>query len=332
MAADVQQKRSRGMTLLELMVSTAILAIIVVYLLEAFTSYHHQGEVIAQVTESQQNVRAVADLFESDIRHAGFLVPTSAAFCGIDSRSAPDSIYLSDASAIESADVKVNNLGSSFSGINVSSGLNAVDLDLTVESSGDAAYDTNADGTLDSDYRPGAGVIIIDRGNPSRGSACGIVVSVDIAGDKMVFDLKSDVLDTSPGAGVDLIAVPAHAYEIDAGLTLSRDGLALAAGVEDLQVAYFFDDDGDRVVDAGEFRGDGTAADFDPQALDAAIAREIRLTFVTRTRHSDPKFPGGRFQAAENRALVAGTDGFRRRVHTSSVMLRNTLIREADDS
>jgi type II secretory pathway pseudopilin PulG len=332
MAVDAGEKQNLGMTLLELMISTALLGMMVVYLLEAFAAYHHQGEVIYQVTESQQNMRAVADLIESDIRHAGFLVPTSAAFCGVDSQSAPDSVYLSDASAIDPADVQVNNLGSSFGGSNVSSGLNTIDLDLTLEPSGDAAYDTDANGTPDSDFRPGAGVIIVDIGNPDRGSACGTVDSVDIAGSKIVVDLASDVLDTSPGVGVDLIAVPAHKYTIDANFTLSRDGIALAAGVEDLQVAYFFDDNEDRKVDAGEYRGDGAGDDYDPKTLDAAIAREIRLTFVTRTRHSDPQFPGGRFQATENRSVIPGTDGFRRRVHTSSVLLRNIVIREVDGS
>jgi type II secretory pathway pseudopilin PulG len=330
MAVDAKQRKTRGMTLLELMISTLLLGLMVVYLLEAFAAYHHQGEIISQVTESQQNVRAVADLIESDIRHAGFLVPTSASFCGIDSKTAPDAVYLSDANAIDHIDIQMNSLGSSFAGNNVSSGANTIDLDLTLESSGDAAYDTNADGTPDSDFRPGAGVIIIDAGNPDRGSACGTVTSVDLGGDKIVVDIKSAVLDTSPGVGVDLIAVPAHEYTVDPNFTLFRDGMALAAGVEDLQVAYFFDDNENRKVDAGEYRGDGVGNDYDAQALDAALARELRLSFVTRTRHSDPQFPGGLFQATENRAVVAGGDGFRRRVHTSTVALRNILIRESD--
>jgi prepilin-type N-terminal cleavage/methylation domain-containing protein len=332
MAVNLARRLNRGMTLLELMVSSAVLALMMVYILEAFTAYHHHGEVISHVTESQQSMRAVADLMESDIRHAGFMVPTSAAFCGVDSQSSSDVLYVSDADAIDHTNLLVNNLGSSFVGSNVASGANTLELDLILEPSGDAAYDTNADGTPDSDFRPGAGVIIIDSGNPDRGSACGIVVSVDVGGEKIVVNLQSDILGTSPGTGVNLIAIPAHVYSIDSNFTLARDGMSLAAGVEDLQAAYFFDDNGNRRIDAGEYRGDGTGDDFNPKDLDAANAREIRMSFVTRTRLPDAKFTGGRFQSAENRDVVAGNDGFRRRVHTSTVLLRNILIREVDDS
>ena len=330
MVLDRISDTRRGFTLIELMISSALLAVMVTYLLEAFSAFHHHGEVVAQVVESQHNLRAVSDLIESDIRHAGFMVPTSAAFCGIDRTTDPDTVFLSDGSAINPDGIEINSLGSSFSGSNVTTGNNTIDLSLTLESSGDAAYDTNADGTADSDFRQGAGVIIIDLGNTDRGSACGVVVSVDVPNQRIVVNIQSDALDTSPGTGEDLIAVPAHAYDIDGSLVLSRDGITLAAGVEDLQAAYFFDDNGNRSVDAGEYRGDGVGDDFDPQDLDASVAREIRMSFVTRTRHSDPKFTSGRFQSTENRAVSTATDGFRRRVHTSTVLLRNILIREVD--
>jgi hypothetical protein len=50
----------------------------------------------------------------------------------------------------------------------------------------------------------------------------------------------------------------------------------------------------------------------------------VRVNLVTRTRSEDREWTQGRLQATENRAAAGvGSDGFRRRVHTSTVMLRN---------
>lgn len=331
MAADFNRSTQAGFSLVELMVSIMILSVILAALFGSFATYHRNNEVVTQVTESQQNSRSIASLLDYDLRHAGFMVPTSAAFCAIDSTTAPDIIYLSDSDAIDPIGLSANELGSSFSGSNVSNGTNTIDVDLSMESPDDFAYDTDGDGTPDSDFFVNGGVIVIDQGNPDRGSACGVVTVVNLGASQLVIDIKSGVLGTSPGTGVDLIAIPAHEYLIQ-GLTLMRNGMPLAMGVEDLQAAFFFDDNDNNQIDAGEYRGDGVGADYVANALDAATAREVRITFVTRTRIEDPTFPGGQFQSAENRAVNNSSDGFRRRVHTSTVQLRNILIRETSTS
>ena len=88
-------------------------------------------------------------------------------------------------------------------------------------------------------------------------------------------------------------------------------------------LAYFFDD-GDMVVEAGEYRGI-SGANYDAQDQNAEELREIRLNLVVRTRLEDARFPGGLPQELENRAFGGGppNDGFRRRVHTTRLMLRN---------
>jgi len=317
-----------GFSLIELMVTSLIMGVILTYLFESFSTYHRTGEVVAQVTESQQNSRAIAGLIEHDIRHAGMMVPGGAAFCGVDSTTAPDTIYLSDADAIDPTTSMSNDLGSTFAGNNVSNGGNTIDLDLSLETPDDFAYDTDGDGTADSDFQVGGGIIITDRGNPVRGTACGTVTGVDPASARIKVDLVSPVLAAPPGPPVDLVAIPAHEYRI-VNLTLMRNNMALAMGVEDLQAAYFFDDNDNNVIDAAEYRGDGVGANYVASALNAEDAREIRITFVTRTRNEDAKFPAGRFQSAENRAVVGAADGFRRRVHTSTIELRNLLIRQS---
>ena len=329
MAFSDRRSDQRGFTLLELMVSLGILGVVLTYVFQTFTSYHRSNEVTTQVTESQQSSRSIAGLLDFDIRHAGFMVPPGGGFCGVDSTTAPDIVYLSDSSAIDPAGLDSNELGAAFNntGTNVSSGSNVLDVSLSLESPDNFAYDTNGDGTTDSDFRVNAGVIILDRGNPQRGTACGTVTAVNL-GSSQITVILSDALAATPTTGVDLIAIPAHEYRIANGALL-RDGMALAMGVEDLQAAYFFDDNDNNLVDAGEYRGDGVGANYDANALNAEDAREIRITFVTRTRNEDAQFPGGRLQTAENRATNTVLDGFRRRVHTSTVQLRNFLIRES---
>lgn len=322
-----QLKRAKGFSLLELMVAVAVLGVILSYLFDTFTVYHRSSEVISQVTESQQNSRAIASLIERDIRHAGLMVELAGAFCGTDSTTAPDSLFVSDADAIDQLSTTDNDLGSTFPDTNVSSGSNTITVNLSLEDPDDFAYDTNGDGTLDSDFRVGGGVIIVDRGNPTRGTACGVITDVDLGSDEIEFNLVSDILASGPGVGEDLIAIPAHAYQV-ANASLMRNNMVLAMGVEDLQVAYFFDDNGNNTVDVGDYRGDGVGPNYDADSLNVEDAREIRVSFVTRTRNEDAKFPAGEFQAAENRAVVAGSDGFRRRVTTSTVKLRNFTIRE----
>jgi hypothetical protein len=98
--------------------------------------------------------------------------------------------------------------------------------------------------------------------------------------------------------------------------------MLLAEGVEDLQAAFFFDLNGNNQIDAGEWQADGTGAnDYVAQDTDMRDLRGVRLNLVTRTRLEDERF-GGKAQARENRAAGAA-DGFRRRVYTSSVRLRN---------
>lgn len=326
MAAEFKRMRRMGFSLIELMVTSLIMGIILTYLFESFTTYHRTGEVVAQVTESQQNSRAIAGLIEHDIRHAGMMVPGGGAFCGVDSTTGPDTIYLSDADAIDPTTSMSNDMGAAFLGNTIVSG--TIEIDLSLENPDDFAYDTDGDGVADSDFRVGGGVIFIDLGDPTRGAACGSITAVNLAASRITFNLVSQSIGAIGGAPANLLAIPAHEYRI-ANLTLMRNNMALAMGVEDLQAAYFFDDNDDNVVDAGEYRGDGVGANYLANALNAEDAREIRVTFVTRTRNEDPNFPAGRFQSAENRAVVGTSDGYRRRVHTSTVELRNLLIRQS---
>jgi len=144
---------------------------------------------------------------------------------------------------------------------------------------------------------------------------------VNLGGPQVQVDLRTGALGAAGGA-TNLVLVPAHEYRIN-GDQLLRDGVLLSEGVEDLQVAYFLDDDTDGIVDADEMHGNGTGPDYEAGAQDGSEVREVRASLVTRTRAEDPGWTQGRPQALENRAATLTNDGFRRRTYTSTVMLRN---------
>jgi len=319
-----------GFSLIELMVAMGILAIVAVYLLETFTVNNRTYVAFDQTIEAQQNMRAIADMIERDVRHAGLMLPEASGVCGIDSTSAPDLLYVTDHEAIDPGDDLLSYDGARITGgvTDVAIGTAVFVLDSVIlepPSPTRAAYDTNGDGTPDSDFQKDAGVIIADRQNPDRGVACGQVLAVDAANDRIGVKILSGTLGALVGSA-DLIAVPAIEYRVD-GAILYRNGLAMARGVEDLQVAYLFDLDGDGAIAASEIRGAASGTAYTAKNQSVEDLRQVRVSFVVRTRLEDPQFHAGAVQPTENRAAVAGNDGFRRRVHTSTIMPRNLVNR-----
>jgi hypothetical protein len=285
---------------------------------------------VDEVTEVQSNVRAIADLLEREIRETALMAPESAAICIVDNVNAPDVLYVTDSDAFDFASENRYDLGAAIvngaapSATVVALGLESLDIDNR------PFYDTDGDGTADSDFQPGAAVIVVDRTNPDRGAACGPIVAggVDLGTSTVSVDFtlgRATLAAQAAGTAVaDLVAVPAHSYSIDNALRLLRNDVVLADDVEDLQLAAFFDlnDDGD--VDANEYRGADAAATFPPPAWDNRELREVRFNFVVRSRMPDPRLPGAVFQALENRVAPAGgPDGFRRRAFTAAVRTRN---------
>jgi prepilin-type N-terminal cleavage/methylation domain-containing protein len=322
-----------GFTLIELLVAVVIFGVLSLLFTGAFTANQRQYVQIDQVVDAQQKLRAISDLMESDIRHAGFMVSESAAMCAVDNDDGPDILYLSDADVIDpgndlqtygGAEVQAGVTGVSSGGVSLN--LNT----LTIENDASrAAYDTDNDGTNDSDFAVNSGVIIVDVLDPSRGSACGRVTAVSTASTKVAVTVISGALGADGGGPTQLVLIPAHEYRIDNQGNMLRNGLILIPGIEDFQLAFFFDLDGNFQIDSGETRGDGTGGDYVASAIDAADLREIRFNLIARGQLQDPEFNGA-FLSVENRDDVAGSDGFRRRLHTSTVMLRNVGIRMED--
>ncbi|MCC6642766.1 MAG: PilW family protein [Deltaproteobacteria bacterium] len=322
----IRNRRTAAFSLMELMIALGLMGIIVIYLVQTFTTQQRTYVMVDQVTEAQQNLRAISDLVEREIRLAGFMVDEAGAVCGVDSTSGPDTLFVSDASALDPATAIQPALGARLAlGSAPAPGTVTLTLGLgdTTILDGQPAYDTNGDSVNDSDFHVGGGVIVYDRNNPTRGAACGIVASIPSTTSVRVSFLAPFLGGAAVGA--QLVVVPAHVYQVNNNAQLLRDGLVLAEDVEDLQIAYFYDADADLAIDAGENPGTpGTP--YVAFAWDNSSLREIRLNFVVRTRGADPTFTSGAFQTTENRvapAVTAQDAQTRRRVHTTTVRVRN---------
>lgn len=345
------KRHAQGYSLIELVIAVGLLGLIMSYISSTFTMQYQTYSVIDQISETQNNSLAVAALIERDIRNAGYMVPRSAAACGVDSTSAADTLFLSDASAILSVDQLPTNLRSAILSADVQgtpsvsgTAWTMVVDDVVIDAT--ASYDTDSNGTNDSDFQVGGGVIVVDSNDSSRGIACGIVSSVTPGTNTLIFDLTSTALTGAMAAPGTLVLIPAIVYTVTTpgGANqpeIQRNGQTLARDVEDLQTAWFFDDDDDGVVDTLEYRASalniettgGTVAvnpvpttTFDTTTVDGTLLREIRFNIVTRTRANDPRNPQtvGIGQATENRTTnIPPADGRRRRVYSATVRLRN---------
>lgn len=344
--------RIQGYSLIELVVAVGLLGLIMSYIASTFTLQYQTYSVIDQVSETQNSTLAVAALIERDIRNSGYMVPPAAAACGADSTSDADTLFLSDAGAILPIDQLPTTLRSSVmagdvQGTPTASGTewSMVVDDLVLDQN--PTYDTDSNGTNDSDFQVGAGVIVIDIDDTTRGVACGIISDIRLGTNTVVFDLTTTTLNGAMGVPGSLVLVPAIAYRVTTpgGLTqpeIQRNGQTLARDTEDLQVAWFYDDDDDGVVDTLEYRASATnietaggtlaiapvpSTNFDTSTVDASLLREIRFNIVTRTRGNDPRNPAnaGIGQATENRATnIPAIDGRRRRIYSATIRMRNT--------
>jgi prepilin-type N-terminal cleavage/methylation domain-containing protein len=322
----VSNTRTAGFTIIELMVATALVGILMIFTMQIFTVNNRAYVKTDSLVDTQQSSRVIASTLERDLRHAGMMVPEGAAVCGIDDDAGPDRIYISDYTAINPTGATGTFDGSAIQNAitNVPTGPITLNLDSLMIEPGtpDPAYDTDGNGTNDSDFVVGGGVIVVDLLDLDRGSACGFVRTVNIGGEAIAVTIVTDPLDTAGGT-TNLVAVPAIEYRITSE-ALYRNGLKLAESIEDLQFAYLMDLNGDADIGAGEILGDGTSPDYVAQDRNASELRGVRFNVVARTRSQDERFSEGYFQALENRADPGvGRDGFRRRVHTNTVRLRN---------
>ncbi len=247
-------KRAHGFTMIELLIAAAMMAIVMMYLMQAFTVQHRAYTVVDQVSEAQQSGRAIANLLERDLRTAGLMVPEGSAVCGLDSTTGPDILYVSAADVIDPSGVNQPSVSSTspfasavgfVNGNSHSFVVQQIDPDtggsttsIQLDDGDGPFYDTDSppNGINDSDYVEDGGVILYDTAN-DRGAACGVITNVNAGANTMTVDWEG-TLDATAASTPTYRFVPAHRYVVDPTTqTLTRDGLVSSRGVEARQIA-----------------------------------------------------------------------------------------------
>jgi prepilin-type N-terminal cleavage/methylation domain-containing protein len=353
-----RQRSRAGFTLMELVVSMAVLGLVTTYLTAMMIRQGRTYEVVDEVTEAQQNMRAIGDLLEREIRTTGLMVAEAGPICGIDGDlNGNDILVVTDADSVNPITGIANPItqmtagnGGIDVGLGSYSGSGTDTLTFTRATiDGVEFYDNDSppNGVADSDFfsvgsttQHGA-VIVADRDSPSRGVQCGMItgvtgtsVTVDWTFGGAIAAAKINAI-TSP---TDLIVIPAHYYRVTGGANsqLIRDGMILADDVEALQVAYFYDGNDDGLATAGEWRGATSGTVYQPHLVDNGTLREVRINVVVRTQSQDADVRDGRAAFGrsvqlENGPAAGAADGFRRRVYTRNVRPRNVGIRPGEE-
>jgi prepilin-type N-terminal cleavage/methylation domain-containing protein len=296
-----QNQTALGFSLIELMVSLSIMAIVTAQILLSFSSQHRNFIEQEQVIATQQDVRLVADVIVSDIRMAGYMFDDGLAVGSIDGdTTAPDVLCMSDPDAIDDAIAIA--AGERLEGADIAGALSSGNTGLTLAAS---QLDVDEDG--DDDFEVGGGVLISD------GTRVHCARITAISDPNITF---TPAIQTGASfSQFDSMAVPAVIYQVRDG-NFYRNDLMVSSHVEDLQVRFGIDDDENNSVDPGEFPVDEIGAGHNLEQI-----RTAQIILTSRSSREHPTHTGNR-TAAANR--VAGTtDKYKRRRVTVDVALRN---------
>ena len=293
-----------GFTIIELMIALVIMAVVTIQVTAVMISQQQTYYSQKRVIEVQQDARLVSDFVVNDVRMAGFMVPTLA---GVSSRdglaTGSDTLCTSDPTALD--DTQVANANARFNGAPLTSDLNGGLGSVAI-----ASADMDIDGDTVNDFVAGSGIIISDGAD----NHCARIQSMTATSITFTPSTPSGFDANTPDARV----VPAVIYE-HSGNELRRNNELLSPQVEDFQVEFHVDTDGNRVISGGETTWvHGLTVDTDR-------VREVRMSVLTRTTLEDPLMNGNGRQAVANRNASGVADQFRRRLVTVRVAPRNML-------
>jgi prepilin-type N-terminal cleavage/methylation domain-containing protein len=319
-----EPRAQAGFTLIELMVAMALFVFVTLQLVMAFNAQQRSFVNTDNAFDVQEDARLVLDLVSFDTKLAGFMVPDNVAISSVDGGpNAADTLCVSDAGSIQAATYPkppgqsflLDSAAGEYAGATVTV---AGGLGITVSS-------LDIDGDGQSDFAANAGVIVATADR----AICAQITAISVP----TSQLTVNAIPNPPGtvALLGATAVPAVIYQINAN-TLTRNGLVLAPQIEDLQVEFWVDQDGDRIMDPAEFPIQslnlGAGAAVEP-------VRSVRLSVVAMSGTPDTAEGGAPFQkyarpAVANRLAANARDAFKRRVFQASVYPRNVSIGPPD--
>ncbi len=320
-----------GFTLIELLIATAVLGVVTSQVFMVLNTQKRVYISNERVLDVQGDSRTVLDLLTFDTRMAGFMVPKIAAISSVDGGgNAADSFCISDVSYFDfptggAVSQSLDNASEPFDTAAVTSfagnnALNAATLDI------DGANGVNDFGAA------GRGIILSDGARSHCARITGFV------GNQIAF---TPALPGPAWIALNMRVVPAVIYEHNdmnalppaLPLSLTRNGLTLATGVEDLQIEYWVDNTPGGILngvvdDVIEF----PVHDLNNQpgaVMDTSAIRRIRISVITRTDETEggvsQEFNTQRRPASGNRNQAGQADQFKRRRFRTSVLPRNLL-------
>ena len=315
--------RTRGFTLIELMVSMALFGLIAAGAMTLVMSGARSQSHSARVDVAQSSLRAGVDFITRDalMAAAGAATGTITTASGTvnavrfdvaanNSSTAPDTLELWLVDGAPAAQLAS------------AAGGGATTLSITYESGATAAFAATSTPfasyvqLCDANF---ANAVVVPLTNVSGTTlAIGALPGAGFAANAWVLPSRHVVYS---------IAQP---FANTTMLMMSVNGAAaqpLAEGIEDLQVAYGFDLDGDGVLTDASSTSDEwlyNAAGDSAAAFDITRLRAIRVTLVAKgtTVDSGGQQYGAR-PAAEDRAAAGSSDGFIRRVLRTEIAVRN---------
>lgn len=324
---------NRGFTLVELLLAMAISGVVAVAAYSVFISSTWSSRTQEEVAEVQQNVRVAMDRLTKDIRTAGYglpVSPTSLDFGGgnvftspittSNSTTGPDSI------TILGIGYKVGDLKNAASDATCNG---ANDQFVCLELTGD--FDRFLDDS--SNFKASRKYISINGADFHELSTTTSDHDRTNKKLKLASTLARDYPDGTP-----YYILQAVQYTIATDLTgcssanpclASQDFTDLrgagrqpvAEGIEDIQFAYGLDIDRDRRID---YAGSYDAADFAGVPSDDSAILAVRVNVVARSAHIDSQKPGGLGRPAVEDRAQGAADGYRRRVLTKVIKVRNS--------
>lgn len=303
----MDRRRKRGFSIIELMIAMVILGVVTTGVLGVFSS-QQQGYIgQKRMLDAQGDARLVGDMIFADVRMAGFMIPTIAGITtGDGGTTGSDRLCVSDSTIMDEAileDATVRFGGGSFT-----NDLGAGDGRITI-----SAAERDLDGDGNEDFSAGSGIIIAD----GTKSHCARITS--ISSGKLNFAPDTPTGFAAPSATG--VAVPAIVYELS-GTNLTRNGLLLSPQVEDLQIEFWVDVNGDGVMDMP-----AEAPIHDLDGYDTRQIRAVRLYVLARTTIEDQDLAavGTPRPAVANHAAASVSDAFRRRLVWVTAAPRNML-------
>ncbi|OGQ00461.1 MAG: hypothetical protein A2Z40_04910 [Deltaproteobacteria bacterium RBG_19FT_COMBO_60_16] len=311
-----------GFTLLEVMAALVILVIAMTAAYATFQFQHTSFTVQNRVTETQQNLRSAVEIISRDIRLAGYGIPSPVSIPAgilpggsvairnlqsVNSTTGPDEIYLMYLYDMDSNMPPTNitkNMPNPSSEFDVAAvaGFSIGDLCIVTDGSFANLFEITEvqTGSVKLQHNPGGGARVYNlptgpAGAPPGGYTLGSTIAK--ARFARYFIDRTD---------------PAHPT-----LMLDRMNNAapqpLSDDIEDLQIQYGLDTDGDFAVDTW------TNA---PTAAQGPQIKQVRLMLSARTRMTEKGWNEVR-PALGDRAGGTTADGYRRRTIDVAIDLRN---------